>query len=316
MAASEVSQRGRTVIVCRSYYARRAGISPDCGKFLAGRGTRPSRLPRIGLESASIGDSGGTPSPLSVTEGYSGFGVQMVAKPYDHTSLGGAGRQFPETEWTRMLDHRQREAVLAALCRDYWKPIYRYLRAMGFRNEQAKDLAQGFFTDKVLGQDLIARADRAKGRFRNFLLRSVRNYAISIQRASQPHQSLGDNQEGHAAAGDPEVQFNRAWADGLLREVLKELELECRQRGKETHWRIFHDWLLDPVIEQGQTMTEICQRYGIPDPSRAYHMIENVKRRFRVLLRDHLGQGGASEGDAEAEIREFIGIFSRGLARS
>jgi len=63
-----------------------------------------------------------------------------MARRYDHTSLGGAGRQFPQTQWTRMLDRRQREEVLAELCRDYWKPIYSYLRAMGFANEQAKDL--------------------------------------------------------------------------------------------------------------------------------------------------------------------------------
>lgn len=239
-----------------------------------------------------------------------------MAKPYDHTSLGGADRQFPQTKWTRMLDSRQREEVLAELYRGYWKPIYSYLRAMGFRNEQAKDLAQGFFTDKVLGQDLIDKADRTKGRFRNFLLRSVRNYAISVQRASQPHQSLDTDREDPSSAGKPEAEFNRVWADDLLQEVLKELELECQQRGKETHWLVFCDWLLDPQIEQKKTMHEICHQYGIPEPAKAYHMIENVKRRFRALLRSRLGQVVASDTDAEAEICEFIDIFSGGAART
>lgn len=239
-----------------------------------------------------------------------------MVKPYDHTSLGGMGRQFPQTEWTRMVDGRQREAVLAEMCRDYWKPIYSYLRAMGFGNEQAKDLAQGFFTDKVLGQDLIGKADRTKGRFRSFLLRSVRNYAISIQRASRPHQSLDDDREDPGSAGKPEAEFNRAWADGLLQEVLAGLELECHQRGKETHWHVFHDWLLDPQIEQAKTMNEICRQHGVTDASKAYHMIENVKRRFRALLHSRLSQVVTSDTDAEAEIREFIGIFSGGAART
>jgi DNA-directed RNA polymerase specialized sigma24 family protein len=237
-----------------------------------------------------------------------------MVRPYDHTSLGGANRQFPQTEWTRMLDGRQREEVLVELCQDYWKPIYSYLRAMGFRNEQAKDLAQGFFTDKVLGQDLIRKADRTKGRFRNFLLRSVRNYAISIQRTAKPHRSLDGDREDPVSAGNPEAEFNRVWADGLLQEVLAELEQECGQRGKEMHWHVFHDWLLDPQIEQKKTMSEICLRYGVQDSSKAYHMIENVKRRFRALLRSRLGQVVASNVDAEAEIREFIGIFSGGSA--
>ena len=94
-----------------------------------------------------------------------------MAKPYDHTSLGGEGRTFPPTEWTRLIHCPQREVVLAELCRKYWKPVYCYLRSMGLGNEQAKDLTQGFFTEKVLGQDLVQKADREKGRFRNFLLR-------------------------------------------------------------------------------------------------------------------------------------------------
>ena len=78
-----------------------------------------------------------------------------MARRHDHTSLGGEGRAFPPTEWTWLLSCPQREAVLAELCRKYWKPIYCYLRSIGFGNEQAKDLTQGFFTDKVLGQDLV-----------------------------------------------------------------------------------------------------------------------------------------------------------------
>jgi len=213
-----------------------------------------------------------------------------------------------------MLDSGKRDEVLANLYQGYWKPIYCYLRAMGFANEQAKDLAQGFFTDKVLGQDLALKADRTKGRFRNFLLRSVRNYAISVQRRNRSYQSLNDH-ESLGMVGNPEAEFNRTWADELLRQVLSDLEAECHQRGKETHWQVFRDWLLDPQIGQNKTMNEICRRYGIPEPSKASHMIENVKRRFRALLLDHLGHVVASEADMEAEIRDFIGIFSSGSAR-
>ncbi len=239
-----------------------------------------------------------------------------MAKPYDHTSLGGAGGQFPRTKWTRMLDPERRREVLAELCRSYWKPVYCYLRATGFGNEQAKDLVQGFFTDKVLGQDLVQKADRTRGRFRSFLLRSVRNYAISIHRVDKVHPSLDDGQEYESPAGSPEREFDRAWADELLQRVLAELESECRQRGKETHWHIFHDWLLDPQINQLKTIGEVCRRYGVSDASQAYHMIENIKRRFRTLLRGHLGQTVASDTDGEAEIREFIDIFSGGTART
>jgi DNA-directed RNA polymerase specialized sigma24 family protein len=240
-----------------------------------------------------------------------------MGRSRDHTSLGGAGGAFPSTEWTRILKSPQGEAVLGELYQRYWKPIYCYLRGMGFRNEQAKDLVQGFFTDKVLGQALVQKADREKGKFRSYLLRAVHNYAVSAVRGDRPCQPLGPAEEARQAGGDPEVEFNRAWADGLLQEVLRELELECSSRGKQLHWKVFHDWLLGPEGgHEKAAMEQICARYGIPDPSVAYHMIENLKRRFRSILRGRLGQYAESEADVEAEIREFIGIFSRDSART
>jgi len=240
-----------------------------------------------------------------------------MTRPYDHTSLGGDARAFPPTEWTRILSCPHREAVLAELYQKYWKPIYCYLRSMGFGNEQAKDLTQGFFTDKVLGQDLAAKADREKGRFRSFLLRAARNYAISIHRADRMHTSLDDDHEVGDARGNPETEFNRAWADQLLHEVLEELEQECRERKKLAHWQVFHDWLLEPHIEQKKEgMDEICVRHGVADASTAYHMIENIKRRFRSILRDQLSTLASSEEEIEMEIRDFIDIFSSGPART
>jgi hypothetical protein len=244
------------------------------------------------------------------------IGVIAVRRPNDHTSLGGAGRQFPPTEWTKLLKGSRNEAVLAELYQKYWKPIYCYLRSMGFGNEHAKDLVQGFFTEKVLGQELAQKADREKGRFRNFLLRAVHNYAVSVQRADRPYQSFDDDGERVSPRCDPATEFDRAWADDLLREVLEELELECRQRGKLAHWCIFRDWLLEPEPgHDGQRMDGLCVKHGIADAATAYHMIENVKRRFRVMLRDRLRSLAGSEEEIEAEIHEFIEIFSGGAAR-
>ena len=73
-----------------------------------------------------------------------------MAKVRDQTSLGGEARAFPPTEWTRLLKCPQEEAVLAELCQRYWRPVYCYLRGMRLDNEEAKDLAQGFFTDAAV----------------------------------------------------------------------------------------------------------------------------------------------------------------------
>ena len=146
--------------------------------------------------------------------------------------------------------------------------------------------------------------------------RAVHNYAISARRGERACQPLNLDEEDRHAGGDPEAEFNRAWADSLLQEVLKELEIECSRRDKLTHWGVFHDWLLDQKVGQDQaTMEQICRKYSIPDAAKAYHMIENVKRRFRSILRDHLSQYAGSDTEIEAEIREFISVFSSSSAR-
>jgi len=43
------------------------------------------------------------------------------------TAMGGLNERFPTTEWARILDPVQREAILAELCAKYWKPLYHYL---------------------------------------------------------------------------------------------------------------------------------------------------------------------------------------------
>lgn len=239
-----------------------------------------------------------------------------MAKPCDHTSMGGAGREFPPTQWTWILSGQRRDALLAELCQAYWKPIYCYLRAKGFGNEQAKDLVQGFFSEKVLGEELLRKADPERGRFRSLLLCAVHNYAISVQRAEKPCRSLDEDCECPSPAGDPEAAFDRAWADQLLQEVLKELELECSARGKAAHWCVFRDWLLEPgTDEDRRRMDAICARHGVADTSTAYHMVENLKRRFRAILRDRLKPLAGPGGEVEEEIGRFIEVFSAGPAR-
>ncbi len=240
-----------------------------------------------------------------------------MARPYDHTSMGGAGREFPPTQWTWILSGERRESLLAELCQAYWQPIYCYLRARGFGNEQAKDLVQGFFSEKVLGQELVEKADPERGRFRSLLLRAVHNYAISVQRAEKPCVPFDEDRESANPDGDPEAAFDRAWADQLLQEVLRELERECSARGKSTHWNLFRDWLLEPGQEgvDSRQMRDLCRKHGVADASAAYHMVENLKRRFRAILRDHLEPLAGPGGEVEEEIGRFIEVFSSGPAR-
>ncbi|UCC99251.1 MAG: sigma-70 family RNA polymerase sigma factor [Phycisphaerales bacterium] len=239
-----------------------------------------------------------------------------MTKRYQDTSYGGGNSGFQTTEWTKILNSELGGSILTELYTKYWRPVYSYLRRKGFTNEEAKDLIQGFFSEKILGQQLLQKADRTKGKFRTFLLTSLKNYATDIHRKKHPTQELDDRAENRSDTVDPETEFDIAWAQELLQTVLQELEAECLSRNKSTHWEIFQAWLLEPDIKNGTLdMGRICAKYGIDHPSRAYNMISNLKGRFRKILRRRLRPHVDSDAQVDEEIHYFINIFSRSMPR-
>lgn len=104
----------------------------------------------------------------------------------DRTDIGGTGGEFLTTHWSLIeavgttADDRNK-ALIGLLLNRYWKPVYSYLRRLGYDNEQAKDLTQSFFHEVVLGRELIRKADRSKGRFRSFLLTALKRYLINVR---------------------------------------------------------------------------------------------------------------------------------------
>jgi RNA polymerase sigma factor (sigma-70 family) len=239
-----------------------------------------------------------------------------MAGKYDSTSFGGTNSQFQTTEWTKILNSSVGESILGELYVKYWRPIYSYLRRKGFNNDQANDLIQGFFSEKVLGRQLIQKADRTKGKFRTFLLTAIHNYAIDIHRTYKPLQQLNEEIERPSNANEPEMEFDIAWAKELLHSVLKELEAECKSNNKMTHWEIFRLWLLEPdIITEKVDMKSICIKFKITDANKAYNMISNLKGRFRKILRRHLSHNLSCETEIDEEINHFIEIFSKCPAR-
>lgn len=252
-----------------------------------------------------------------------------AVSPSDRTSMGGPQDRFQTTDWTgilraQTLDEDRRRAATEAVCRRYWKPVYCYLRRKGYGNEEAKDLTQGFFTEVVLGRQLIQRADAAKGRFRNFLLVSLERYVRNVKRAEaarkrrpptrllalEDFDSFDIRDETWDAS--PEGAFHRQWAIALLEQVLEDLEEQCRSRGEEVYWWVFRDRVVLPILEDdlAPPLSEICRRHGIRATPKASNMIVTMKRRFRATLAQHVRWIVTSDAEVDAEIDDLLAILS------
>ena len=84
------------------------------------------------------------------------------------------------TQWSQVLAARdgsdtEARRAFESLCQTYWQPLYAYIRRQGYDPDKARDLTQGFFAE-LLDKDFLADVDPDKGRFRSFLLASLRHY--------------------------------------------------------------------------------------------------------------------------------------------
>ncbi len=241
-----------------------------------------------------------------------------------YTDMGGVGEVFLTTHWSLIEDTGsstgdKNAALIELLLKKYWKPVYCYLRRRGCRNEEAKDLTQGFFQEVVLGRKLIDKADRTKGRFRSFLLTALNRYLINIhyKQAAKRHipqtkitsMNIGDMSELPQAVTSltPEDSFTYAWVSALLEQVLTEVKAECEKADKTLHWQIFRDRALRPIMEgsAAPSLETVCRKYGLSDTVKASNMIVTVKRRFQTLMRQHLRDSVMSDKEAEDELKEI-----------
>ncbi|HCO96929.1 MAG TPA: hypothetical protein DIU00_23825 [Phycisphaerales bacterium] len=247
----------------------------------------------------------------------------------DQTGMGGARQAFLTTQWSLIeniqdgKDHD--EALIGSLLKQYWKPIYCYLRCKGHGNEQAKDLTQGFFHEVVLNRDLVGRADQSRGRFRSFLLHALKQYAhkqshkersqkriiaeklVSLDMEEEP--TLPESVSQTTA----EESYHYAWLSSILEHVLKEVKDTFEKQGMDIHWALFNKRVVWPIFgdRSPPSLAELCESYDIEGVKKASNMIITVKRRFRAVLMQHVRNTVLSQGQAPDELEELLQFFPK-----
>src|SRR5579864_1697010 len=168
-----------------------------------------------------------------------------------HT-LPGSPR-FPTTRWTLVVaagDPQRKDArsALVSLCENYWYPLYAYLRRRGYAPDQAQDLTQEFFM-RILEGRYLDRADPEKGRFRSFLLASLKFLVADEEDRQRAYKrgggmlvrlefSSGEERYQREPAHDetPERIFERRWALSMLDRVVDKLRGEFVRHGHPEHF--------------------------------------------------------------------------------
>ncbi len=239
------------------------------------------------------------------------------------TGMGGAQQAFLTTQWSLIGDIQEGKdrdnTLIGYLLKQYWKPVYCYLRHKGYHNEQAKDLTQGFFHEVVLNRDLVGRANKSRGRFRTFLLHALKQYANKQDLREKAQKRLEEKAVAFEMEEEPvlpesvaqttaEDSYHYAWLSSLLERVLDEVKEACEDEGLELHWALFNKRVVWPIFgnRTPPSLPELCESYDIDDVKKASNMIITVKRRFRIALMQHVRNTVLSQGQAPEELEELL----------
>jgi hypothetical protein len=187
--------------------------------------------------------------------------------------------------------------------------------------EDADDLIQEFVTGKILEKDLISRADRNLGRFRNFLLTALdRFYVDRVRHASAKKRSpcharrveVCDHDTGLRSYETPARVFDVTWARGVVTEALGRMRCHCESSGRNDLWGVFQCRVMYPILEGAEPVkySKLVQRFGLKSPAHAWNALISAKRMFARTLRCVVAEYCCNDDEVQAEIVELRGILA------
>ncbi|MBZ5626494.1 MAG: sigma-70 family RNA polymerase sigma factor [Acidobacteriia bacterium] len=239
-----------------------------------------------------------------------------------HTLPGSS--QFPTTRWTLVVaagDPHRKEArsALASLCEGYWYPLYAYVRRRGYAADQAQDLTQEFFI-RVLEGRYLDRADPEKGRFRAFLLTSMKFFLADEADRNRAQKrgggtvlslefSSGEDRYQREPAHDetPEWVFERRWALSVLDRVVEKLRNEFVHHGRPEHFERLKVFLLG----QSDAPYAALAREMSTSEGALKVAIHRLRKRYRELFRQEIADTVADPGEVESELRFLAAALTR-----
>jgi len=244
-------------------------------------------------------------------------------------TLQTGGAAFASTRWSvvaacnadGILDSSQTEAAVAQLCHDYWPPLYSFVRRRGFSPADAQDLVQGFFTH-FLQDKIYARTDSARGKFRSFLLASLKNYIVDIWHRENSQKRGGGRefvvldeeigavekcyQNETVVILEEERHYEQRWATALVTRALERLRADFSGESKA---KIFKE--LKPFVCGGAglpSQEEVAKRLAMPIDTLRSHLFR-MRACYRAFLREEVARTIGIADDVDEELRHLSEIL-------
>jgi RNA polymerase sigma-70 factor (ECF subfamily) len=206
---------------------------------------------------------------------------------------------------------------LETLCQTYWHPLYVFVRRQGYDPDAARDLVQAYFTE-LLEKDFLKDVAPERGRFRSFLLASLKHF-LSHDRERAAAQKRGGHVQmipldattedlipGPPNHLTPEQIYERQWALTVLDQALERLRQEVRDAGGEAQFEALKPYLTG---EAGRApYREVADQLGMNEGA-VRAAVLRLRKRFGKALRAQVAETVADRADVDDEIRRMLTVI-------
>jgi predicted Ser/Thr protein kinase len=156
-----------------------------------------------------------------------------------------------------------------------------------------------------------------------FLLASLRHHVANVHRHQQTqrrggrcvHTTLDDPgvtercEAALATGAEPELIFDRVWAETILAGAAAELRREYAEAGKQALYDAVRGWLV--VEARPGEYASVASRLGMTDGALAV-TVHRLRQRFRQIVRSQVAHTVESPGEIEDELRHLLRVWWSG----
>jgi hypothetical protein len=246
-------------------------------------------------------------------------------------NLPGPDPPLPDTDWIEILaathpDNPEGHAALERVLNRYRRPLLAHLvTKFRFNPDEANDLLQSFFHQKILVDGLLRHANPGRGHLRSFLVNALDRFVLTFlrQRRSHRRHPKGDVVPLHTVCetelpihldhADPEGEL--VWAQAVIAGALLDMHTELHRRGRLEIWSVFEQRVLLPLLDDqpATSYADLIQRFQFKSPSQAFNALVTAKRMFQRHLTSVLTEYAGNNQDLDAELSSLRSILKSAL---
>ena len=231
---------------------------------------------------------------------------------------------FATTRWSLVLSAAGKSAASSAaldeLCEAYWYPAYAYVRRSGYSAGDAADLTQAFFA-RILEKQFLKDARPERGRFRSFLLASLKHFIFNDRDWHNAQKrggtflhvpldfTMGEDRYQREPSDDltPERIYERQWTFDVLDRAMARLAAQYVASGRQALFAALRSHIDGDGRE---SYADLAAATGISEGALRV-AVHRLKRAYRAALRATIAETVDGGEEVDDEVRYLLRVLSQ-----